>query len=116
MAPEQLVGEKVDARSDIYAAGVVLFEMATRQRPFPQESAPRLIDAIQHEAPPAPSAINRRLSPALDGIISKVSLLKIPSDRENAIQTDCDVFMGAPILTERSLRARYCGQTRRCPY
>ena len=71
MAPEQLVGEKVDARSDIYAAGVVLFEMATRQRPFPQESAPRLIDAIQHEAPPTPSAINGRISPALDHIILK---------------------------------------------
>src|SRR5262249_56479327 len=39
MSPEQLRGEKVDARSDIYAAGAVLFEMATRQRPFPQGDA-----------------------------------------------------------------------------
>ena len=80
MAPEQLRGEKVDARSDIYAAGAVLFEMATRQRPFPQKIAPRLIDAIQHEAPPTPSTINRRISPSLDGIILK-ALDKDPNRR-----------------------------------
>ncbi len=71
MAPEQIRGEKVDFRSDIYAAGAVLFEMATRRRPFLQESAPRLIYAILHEAPPAPSAIDKAIAPALDGIILK---------------------------------------------
>jgi len=80
MSPEQLRDENVDARSDIYAVGAVLFEMATRQRPFPQESGPRLIDAILHEEPPSPSEINRRIAPGLDAIILK-ALDKDPNRR-----------------------------------
>ncbi len=71
MAPEQLRGEATDARTDIYAAGAVLYEMATGQRPFPETQAPRLIDAILHQAPQPPSALNRRVSLALESIILK---------------------------------------------
>jgi TolB-like protein/Flp pilus assembly protein TadD len=107
MAPEQLRGEKVDARSDIYAAGAVLFEMATRQRPFPQESAPQLIDAIQHEAPPTPSAINRRLSPALDHIILKA----LDKDPRRRYQSARDLLvdlerLGAPAPRRVASRPR----------
>ncbi len=107
MAPEQLQGEAVDARSDIYAAGAVLFEMATGQRPFPQESAPRLIEAILHEGPPAPSAINRRLSPALDGIILK-ALDKDPDRRyQSARELQVDLErLGAPVPLRAAHRPR----------
>src|SRR5262245_7302824 len=71
MPPELLRGERLDVRSDIYGAGAVLFEMATRQRPFPHEGAPQLIDAILHQGPPSPSAINRRIPPGLEAIIVK---------------------------------------------
>ncbi len=110
MAPEQLRGEKVDARSDIYAAGAVLFEVATRRRPFPQESAPRLMDAIQHEAPPAPSAINRRLSPVLDGIILK-ALDKDPKRRyQSAADLRVDLErLGAPAPLRAAHRPRARG-------
>ncbi len=107
MAPEQLRGEKADPRSDIYAAGAVLFEMATRQRPFPQKSAPRLIDAIQHEAPPTPSTINRRISPALDGIILK-ALDKDPNRRyQSAREMLVDLErLGAPAPLRAARRPR----------
>jgi len=107
MAPEQLRGEKVDARSDIYAAGAVLFEMATRRRPFPHEIAARLIDAIQREAPPAPSAINRRISPALDGIVLK-ALDKDPRRRyQSAADLRVDLErLGAPLPLRAAHRPR----------
>ena len=80
MAPEQLRGEQVDARSDIYATGAVLYEMATGQRPFPETHGPRLTDAILHQAPRLPSGLNRRVSPVLENIILK-ALDKEPERR-----------------------------------
>jgi len=80
MAPEQLRGEEVDARTDIYAAGCVLYELATRQRPFPVTHGPRLIDAILHQAPVPPSELNPQLSPGLETVILK-ALDKEPDRR-----------------------------------
>jgi len=71
MAPEQLMGNEVEAVSDIYAVGAVLYEMSTGRRPFPMTHAPRLIDAILHEVPAPPTSLNRNLSPALESIVMK---------------------------------------------
>ena len=62
MAPEQLQGEKVDARTDIYALGAVRYQMATGRRPFPEAQAPQLIAAIMNESPQLPSGLNSRIS------------------------------------------------------
>jgi len=80
MAPEQLKGEPADPRSDIYAAGAVLYEMVTGQRPFPEILAPRLIDSILHHTPHPPSEFNRQLSPGMQSLILK-ALEKEPSYR-----------------------------------
>jgi serine/threonine protein kinase/tetratricopeptide (TPR) repeat protein len=71
MPPEQLQGESVDARADIYTIGAVLYEMATDRRAFPEELPSRVIDAILHHSPVAPRALNPRISPELERIILK---------------------------------------------
>jgi len=71
MAPEQLAGEAVDHRADIWAAGVVLYEMATGRRPFGGQTVPALAAEIQAAIPAAPSSVRTGLSPALEHIILK---------------------------------------------
>src|SRR3989442_6016940 len=80
MSPERLRGESADARSDIYGAGAVLYEMATGQRPFREELATRLADDILHQPPVPPRAVNARVSPELERIILKC-LDKEPENR-----------------------------------
>ncbi len=71
MAPEQLCGGTVDSRSDIFAAGVVLYEMSTGHRPFPERQAPRLIQQILNEAPRPLHEWNSRISPQQESITLK---------------------------------------------
>jgi eukaryotic-like serine/threonine-protein kinase len=80
MSPEQLRAEAVDARTDIYGAGAVLYEMATSQRAFPENQPTRLIDAILHSSPQRLSAYKSRSSASLETIIFK-ALEKEPSRR-----------------------------------
>jgi len=71
MSPEQLSGEVADARSDIWAAGAVLYEMATGKRPFAQPVPALLINAILNQAPEPPRKLNPVLPAALDTVILK---------------------------------------------
>jgi eukaryotic-like serine/threonine-protein kinase len=80
MAPEQLRGERVDTRSDIYAAGAVLYDMATGKHAFPETQTTRLIDAILHDLPPSPRSVNPRISSGLQVIIQK-AMEKQPAAR-----------------------------------
>ncbi|MGD0631645.1 MAG: protein kinase [Terracidiphilus sp.] len=80
MAPEQLLGDVVDARTDIHAAGLVLYEMATGQRPFGKLERPQVIAAILGQAPMLLRHFNPHLSPELERIIGKC-LEKDPEDR-----------------------------------
>ena len=80
MAPEQLRGEHADARTDIYSIGIVLYELATGSRPFPEKSGPRLIDSILHRIPLSVRELNSQISPELDSVICK-ALDKEPQRR-----------------------------------
>ena len=80
MAPEQLRGERLDARTDVHAAGAVLYEMATGRRAFPQESSAVVISAILNEAPTQPRKLAPGVSLGLEQIVLKC-LEKDPAER-----------------------------------
>jgi eukaryotic-like serine/threonine-protein kinase len=80
MAPEQLRADQIDARTDIHAAGAVLYEMGTGRRPFFEVERSQLIGTILHKAPSRPSILNHDLSPELERIITKC-LEKEPENR-----------------------------------
>ena len=80
MAPEQVEGKEVDARTDIFAFGAVVYEMATGKRAFEGKSQASLIAAILEREPPAMSSLQPMTPPALDRVVKKC-LAKEPDER-----------------------------------
>ncbi|MGE5346352.1 MAG: protein kinase domain-containing protein, partial [Acidithiobacillales bacterium] len=80
MSPEQIKGEKLDARTDIFSLGVVLYQALTLRKPFPADTLTTLVYQILHEEPPDPSQIRVDLSPEFSPIVKKC-LAKKREDR-----------------------------------
>jgi hypothetical protein len=80
MAPEQIEGREVDGRTDIFAFGVVLFEMLSGRRPFAGDSRASLMAAIVAAEPPALSSLQPRTPASLERLIRRC-LAKDPEDR-----------------------------------
>ena len=81
MAPEQLRGDKVDTRADVWGAGVVLYELATGRRPFEGKTGTALGDQIFHASPPTPHKVSSRLT---DTILK--CLEKDPENRYQSVK------------------------------
>jgi len=80
MAPEQVEAKEVDARTDIFAFGAVVYEMATGKRAFQGKTSASVMAAILKDEPPAMSSLQPMTPPALDRVVKKC-LLKEPDQR-----------------------------------
>ncbi|MER6078158.1 protein kinase [Streptomyces sp. NPDC001833] len=80
LSPEQALGRGVDARSDLYSVGIMLFQLVTGRLPFDADSPLAIAYAHVQEEPVAPSSVNRALPPAVDALVAR-ALKKNPNER-----------------------------------
>ncbi|WP_314175922.1 protein kinase domain-containing protein [Streptomyces winkii] len=86
LSPEQALGRAVDARSDLYSVGIMLFELLTGRLPFDADSPLAIAYAHVQEEAPTPSAINQSLTPAVDALVAR-TLRKNPNERFPSAET-----------------------------
>ena len=103
MAPEQVAGQATDGRTDIFALGVVLYEMLTGTTPFNGDNLSAIMYKVLNEDPAPPSTVNPRVPPFFDRIVSR-ALAKRPQDRYQTageFARDLRIRDGAPPEAER---------------
>ncbi|MFF3753594.1 protein kinase [Streptomyces sp. NPDC002018] len=100
LSPEQALGRPVDARSDLYSVGIMLFQLLTGRLPFDADSPLAIAYAHVQEEPVAPSTINRSVTPAMDALVAR-ALKKNPNER----------FPSAAAMADECARVLTAGQT-----
>ncbi len=106
LAPEQAQGEVITPRTDLYAVGVMLYEMLTGRTPFEGDSAVSIALAHVNNEPRSPRSIVPEISPALDAVVMR-ALAKRPSDRF----ADADAFLAALADAKRGIAPVYAPPT-----
>jgi hypothetical protein len=97
MAPEQCAGQEADSRMDVYALGVMLFEMLTGKPPFMADNPMALMLRHVNDPAPAPSEFKPGLSPAIDAVVLR-ALTKRPEERYQTVAEFAEAFRDA-VLT-----------------
>jgi serine/threonine-protein kinase len=95
MSPEQVNGQKVDGRSDIFSLGVIVYELLTGQKPFKGDTMPSLMFAIMKQEPVAASSLEKSINPAWDAILKK-ALAKNRDDRYATVKEFITAVRDAP--------------------
>ena len=80
MSPEQITGGNIDRRSDVFSAGIILYQFLTGEKPFTGSGAWTIAKKIIQEEPPLPSSINNTVTPLFDAVVNK-ALAKNPDSR-----------------------------------
>lgn len=102
MSPEQVEGSDVDARADLYALGVMLFEMITGKMPFAGDTPYSVAAARLTQPPPSLSALHASVQPALGALVERL-MARSPDDRpRDARQVSQSLIALAPTLDERA--------------
>ncbi len=103
MSPEQVAAKELDARTDLFSFGAVLYEMATAKMPFEGGSSGEISGAILYQEPPPPSQLNPQLSPELDSVIRKA----LEKDRNLRYQHAADLRADLQRLKRDSESGRF---------
>ena len=109
MAPEQILGEEIDVRSDLYSTGVVLYEMLTGELPFTGSTPANIVYQQLEECPTPPAHINSLVPLAVEQIVLK-ALSKDPNDRYQSVTELKKVFQK---FLQRSKLAKQTGEEMR---
>lgn len=106
MSPEQASGKEIDARTDIYSLGAVMYEMLVGRKPFHSESAEKLLQMIAAKAPPAPHEIDPRIPRALSEIVMKAMSRRPEKRYETAEKLARDIkrYLVRQRRTRRSMK------------